>query len=729
VTVGVPALLLALASTAAPSLRGKSVPPIAVSVNDPLGVSRADWPVSVSVAFPAGALRDPSVIRLTDSAGASLPVQVRTLARWPNGSLRWVLVDTRMNLEAGKKAGFEVRVGDAGSKSHRGRVKFDGGALRVVERHDAFEVNTGPLRFQVPKNRFAILDKVEAGGVSLRDGMTSFVVEEDEKLQARPPREVRLTENGPLRANFEIRGDYGNGIDYLVRLEAFAGKPFVRVRHTFTNRRPAAHVDLARIAVEWPLVLGPGAEYVFGVEGAEARRGQVPDGGLRFYQLDNLRYQVAGAEEAGKAEGWWEIHAKALSIGIGVRWFWQEYPQAVELRSDRLVYDMWPSEASPVKVGVGAAKTHEFVVWVTPMAEVAGGSGLALLRSPVATVDPAWIVKTRALSGAVAPAATEGEFVRRALEGFEEYMRRNAAERWDDRGEIQCGSDEPARPRVGAYGMWNWGDWNFPGYHDATKGCDAWGNLEYDTTQVLALLFAATGRPEVYEAMLAAARHFIDVDTIHFSDEHPEWVGMNHPKNPLHFSFGLGGVDLGHTWTEGLVSAYYLTGDERFLTAARGIADYLVRRVGSDPLVGNPRQWGWPQIALLAVYDATHAEAYRKAAIEYARRGMRVYTADRVNQWKLGILADALAYTHAAAGDRQIGSWLRSYARGVAQAHKRDPRFYPAVAYVAALDGEAGLRDVALDRARQLQPRGWGKPFTLDGRIGFRIYSLLGGMR
>src|SRR5947207_15629058 len=122
--------------------------------------------------------------------------------------------------------------------------------------------------------------------------------------------------------------------------------------------------------------------------------------------------------------------------------------------------------------------------------------------------------------------------------------------------------------------------------------------------------------------MVAAARHFIDVDTIHYHRERPAWVGMNHPKNPLHFAFELGGVDLGHTWTEGLLSYYYLTGDTRSLDAARGIADYLVRRLhASVLLISNPRQFGWPQIALVATYEATGDERYKTAAIDYARRG------------------------------------------------------------------------------------------------------------
>jgi hypothetical protein len=276
--------------------------------------------------------------------------------------------------------------------------------------------------------------------------------------------------------------------------------------------------------------------------------------------------------------------------------------------------------------------------------------------------------------------------------------------------------------------MFNWGDWNFPGYHDTTKGCDAWGNLEYDMPQVLALAYAATGERQYYDAMVAAARHFMDVDRIYYQAERPNWVGMNHPKNPLHFTFELGGVDLGHTWTEGLLSYYYLTGDERGLAAARGIADYLVKRAGTTPLRGNPRQWGWPQIALVAMYEATGAAEYRDAALAYARGGMAAFPPDRLVGWKLGILADGLAYTHAATADTAISAWLLKYAAAVgAQEGMLDARFLPGAAYAARLGrGDAAAPALAGAVAR-LKFGSWGKPFTIAGRLGFRLLALKDG--
>src|SRR5262249_56618421 len=93
---------------------------------------------------------------------------------------------------------------------------------------------------------------------------------------------------------------------------------------------------------------------------------------------------------------------------------------------------------------------------------------------------------------------------------------------------------------------------------------------------------------------------------------------------------------------------------------------------------------------------------------------------------KVGMRADALAYTHAATGDPAIKEWLENYAAAVMQrrAHE-DARAFPAVAYVAGLTRNATMSAAARERVNQLELAGWGKPFTVNGRLGFRIESLL----
>jgi hypothetical protein len=691
--------------------------PIGVTVEERGGVERRRWPLTVSVPFARGEMRPDTPVKIVDAHGVSTPVQARPLATWPDDSVRWLLLDTQIALKPRQAQHLRVEPGRAPGPPAK---------LHVTESDDGVAIDTGVIRFTVPKKRFAIIDALrpQAAKHAPSGALSAILVAGERRGEAQAPARMALTDRGPLRARVELQGTYGNGFDYVVRVEAYAGQPFVRVWHTFINRFPTPYVSLPRIGLELPFNDPPPARYRFGVNDAEPRTGSLRDG-LELFQVDNETHQVDGAAATGKLAGWIELDGPGATIGLASRWFWQEYPQSIAVRPDRLVYDLWAPQADPAKAGVGAAKTHEFVVWVAPPHAVARGAAAVAATPLLGVVDPARVAHSGALPLALSPRGAAAAFVGKAVDAARRYADRNATEVWEDCGAARCEDSGLGRRRSGAYGMWNWGDWNFRGYKDTTKGTDSWGNLEYDTALVLALAYAASGDAGVHDQMVAAARHFIDVDTIYACPSRPEWVGMNHPKNPLHFSFELGGPDLGHTWTQGEIAYFYLTGDERGLAAARGIADYLAARV-RNPMRGNPRQWGWPQIALLAVHDATGERRYLDAALAYARGGMASHPPTASSQWKLGILADGLAYTHAATGDAAIRQWLQAYAAAVMKRRQHeDARAFPAVAYVAALTGDRAMREAARERVERIDLGGWGKPFTISGRIGFRIESLL----
>src|SRR6185369_2526115 len=101
----------------------------------------------------------------------------------------------------------------------------------------------------------------------------------------------------------------------------------------------------------------------------------------------------------GRLAGWFELLGAEVSVGLDVPFFWQEYPQAVRLLPHALRYDLWAEGQGTAKVGVGAAKTHDFYVVF--------GSGEDLVREPArgttAYADPAWTASSGALLNAVDP--------------------------------------------------------------------------------------------------------------------------------------------------------------------------------------------------------------------------------------------------------------------------------------------------------------------------------------
>jgi hypothetical protein len=719
---------------AAPPSRARQ---LSLDVREPSGLARTHWPVTAGVPFPQGKVRDVAALRLADdTAGGSAtpPVQASVLSRWPDGSVRWALLDWQVDLRAAQERRFHVEVGSSPAAAGTR------GAVRLHDAGDRVEVDTGPLQFAIPKTRFAIIDHARLNGVPVTTGpVVSFLDIDGKRLAAQAPMSVSVTDDGPWRGRIELRGHFAASFDYVVRIDAFANQPFVRVLHSVEQHSPEPYSYVRQIGIDLPLALTGKLTYSAGSDGAVPLSGELPHNGLSLVQEDNEAFRIDGTRRPGHAAGWIDLHDAAHGLAVIGRYFWQEYPQSFHARATGLTYNLWAPEARPAKVGMGAAKTHEMVFLFHDRQAPAAAALAAFTQPLLARLDPLWVVSTRALRNGVSPSAVASPFLRALAAAYGRYQHGADSERWDDSGQVSCppkgaAGAAPAaaveRPRRGFYGMLNWGDWNFPGYHDTTKGCDAWGNLEYDMTQVLALAYAATGERAYYDGMVAAARHFTDVDHIYYAHGRSSFVGMNHPKNPLHFTFELGGVDLGHTWTEGLLSYYYLTGDARSLDAARGIADYLVQRLRGLLMISNPRQFGWPQIALVAAYEATGDERYKAAAIDYARRGMRAHPADRLGQeraggWKMGILAEAIAYTHSVSGDAAMRDWLIRYAAAAQARGVTDPRYLPAVAYVGRITSQSEGTRAARAAVARLKFGSWAKPFTIAGRLGFSLLSQL----
>lgn len=704
---------------------GAPSPPIAprqatVTVHESLGLAREHWPITVGVPFPSGSVHDVSQLVVTDDRSQTVPTQSRILSRWPDGSVRWALLDWQAHLHPHESTIYEIADGIPAPPAPR---------LKVLEWSDRIDVDTGPLRFSVPKQRFAWLQRVRLKDREMLTAPIRSALESDGRhIEGLAPDSVTIADAGPLRARIEIRGHYAADFDYVVRIDAYANQPFVRILHSLEQHNDEAYTMLRRLTVAIPIGLRGQPWYRAGREGAPQDAGRLSAEGFVLAQEDNETLRVDRQRQSGHAAGWVDVGDERSGVAVVAPFFWQQYPQSFEVRPSALRYNLLAADTAPVKVGTGVAKTHEMLLYFhgsKPPPQIT----LAALNEPErAWVDPEWTVVTGALRGSVSRSAETEPFLSALSAAYQRYREEAAREPWDDSGEVECG-DASARPRHGFFGMLNWGDWNYPGYHDRTRGCDAWGNLEYDMTQVLALAFAATGESVYYDGMVAAARHFMDVDHIYYRRDHPDWVGMNHPGKPLHFAFQYGGVDLGRTWTEGLLSYYYLTGDDRSLDAARGIADFLVRRAETRDVQRSPRQWGWPQIALLAVFEATGDQTYRQAAMVYAREGMKAYSPRAISDWRLGILAEGLTYTHWLSQDASIERWLTRYAAAVnGRWETADPRLLPAWAYVGRQGGQGEYTRRARAAAGRLFFDGAssGKTFSIAGRTGFGLLSTTG---
>ncbi|MHC4714291.1 MAG: RIFT barrel domain-containing protein [Planctomycetota bacterium] len=67
-------------------------------------------PVSAGVPFGKGALRDATALSLAAADGKAAPLQAQCLSKWPDGSVRWVLLDFAVDVPAGGQAQYGLGV-------------------------------------------------------------------------------------------------------------------------------------------------------------------------------------------------------------------------------------------------------------------------------------------------------------------------------------------------------------------------------------------------------------------------------------------------------------------------------------------------------------------------------------------------------------------------------------------------------------------------------------------
>jgi hypothetical protein len=713
-------LSIALAAGGRPAAHAATTPLTLVEEGD---VARADAPARAAVPLSPGALRDPT--GTVDGPGGPRPTQSRVLARWADGSIRWLDVRFTAAIGAGERQDLRFESGVAPPAPAQ--------PVTVAEHDDRIDLATGALRFSVRKDRFDPLANLIYDDGKPFTGPLALYVRQTPGAggEAEAPRQVRVAERGPLTAAVTMSGRHRGGFLYELALRIFAGEALVELTYTFTNATDPLYTDVREIGMALPLTRAPARRYLAGSDRARPLVGRLiaAEDAFTLAQESEARF-VATPRAGTRAAGWLDLAASRRGVLLAAADFWQEYPKALRATRDRLVYDLWPGDAPrAAHLGTGVAKSqtirlrfHDGRLPNAAIATLAADTAAPLLALP----PPAAVAATGALDNLPAPGAATTAVLELVGRSFDRYAKIVAQERWNDARTTDC--SDPPTPRTGYYGMLNWGDWNFPKYMDRAEGCDGWGNLEYDLPQVLGVALLASGNRAYRPFFEAAARHYRDVDVLHYSRAHPQWVGMNHPHKALHFDLSEPvHFDLGHTWAEGLFTHYYLSGDARSLAVGRGIADQLARRAGVNPNA-NARQLGWPAIALVAAFRASGERRYLAAAEAYARAGRERFAPSPLGtDWKLGVLADGLSYVHAETGDPALAAWLLAYADALAAASPppTDLRYYPALAYAAHLEGRSAHRAAA--RAALDAPRlgYWGKPFAANGRAVLRRASLL----
>ncbi|MBI5771658.1 MAG: hypothetical protein HZA93_28055 [Verrucomicrobia bacterium] len=604
---------------------------VKLTVQEPTASGRPRWPVTSGVPFARGALRDPAGLTLLDGAGRTVPLQTDILARWPDGSVRWLLTDFQTDPLAAKQIHtFTLRHDPQHPAAQAAPATSP---LRVTTERNVTTIVTGPLRLELDParldplgavwldrnadGRFADDERVTrpAGGFFVRDATGKRF----ESTQA--PAEIVVEESGPLRACVRVTGRHGatDGtlFRYILRLHAFAGQSFVRCSYTFINDAP----EVVMTSVK-----------ELGVTAQLASPSTTP--AHRVFQLDENHFELDGRAAGTRAPGWTSVTGASAGFGLGVREFWQQWPKSISTHDGAITLGLCPELPAALYDGkpltednklyyalhrgvhtfkVGLAKTHEFTAFFfgadTPADRLT--HFFAAAEEPLlASTEPAYAAAT--LAAGEFPAADPKKFL-----GYDA---------WFDRALVD---HLKRRDTVREYGLLNWGDW----YGERQVN---WGNLEYDLQSGMLVQYLRSGDRRYFLRGAQAARHHIDVDVVHATNAHlknpwgaPPKIGeiwlhsvahtggyFNTPELPVERTYQMGhSSNYGHIWVTGDLLYYYLTGDRRAREVALSVADMMAAN-----MVGNVgthiRTLGWPTILVLSAYEATGDPKYLRAATD-----------------------------------------------------------------------------------------------------------------
>ncbi len=567
---------------------------------------RAAEPVTVSIPFAQGILPDPRQFAIEDGS-AALPSQQRALAHWPDGSVKWLLVHCQPDLPGNraKTLGFRIASGSSLQPSQ---------PVQVTEDADGLLVDTGPLRFRVPRAGFLpVQDVTLKGAQQWSRPFTGFRLETDAGAadSSLGPVELEIEEAGPLRAVILVRGRHlqadGSGfLELRGRITAYAGKAYIEVEHQFLHtldavecasarKRRDAEISLRSLRLDFApgqaakppqLALGEGW-YRTSIQQSDSEVSETLDTDTMLYQSNEHFI------DSYYGDFWTDWRGERGGLCLSIHQAHQNFPKKLHGHPDGIACWLYPAGEPPAPILQGMAKTHRIQLHFhgpdTPLEELSRRSlQFQLPDQPALPAD--WY-------------RANNPWVETF---FPEKLPRRL---FTDLNELHDG-----RPK--ALGMMHFGDAPDAGYTNQGRGGgeNVWVNNEYDRPHCCALYYALSGQRRVLDSALVSARHWLDVDFCHY---HPDPLINGGLR--IHTRYHATGKCIpSHEWTEGLLDYYFLSGRREGLDAALSVGENI-RRHMQLPEMRQPgeaavREGGWALRAYIGLWLGTGERRWRDEA-------------------------------------------------------------------------------------------------------------------
>jgi len=684
-------LALVLAFTHLSDLRG-----IDLSLVDESRLERVGEPVTCGVPLARGYCHSPEELVLK-IGGQPVPVEIREVSRWPDGSLRWVHLDFQADVPKGRMINASLEKGD--------RTPVDS-KLEVEETKHAISVSTGRLKVEILRRRFNVFNRVKVPGqdgqyyktlvMPHRRGLVAWAGKR-EFLSANDTLSVlEIESRGTMRVVLRAEGNLQDttGVTlfrYVCRLYFYNDSPVVRLAFTIENRDPVIEhkVALQGLHVEIPTrIRGAGGAYDIGRPGGNVQ-GIFPNRFSTAWVLVNSSsqstfgtesfFEYAGSpkEEKSPELGWISLGSVKGMVGVGLRYFWQMYPSYLEVNAGGLINaGLFPYRLnSSIDIYSGLARTHYLRF------AFLGVGDPELMRSLVGSCQQPLLAIAETSYYSQETRAFGNIFNRDPRNYPKEYRR--IAEYVD--GELDAGFaymnrmiDKRTVNGVtrDSYGFLNWGDglhyaW-VPGSDDKRNLC--WNHHYYDLPHMCCIEFARAGCLCWLDFFLPQAHHLMDVHVVHFDPDN-ELNGRNRycpptdhvrmdprPREDFRTARVYVSSSTNHHKTQGLFDCYLLTGDERSLEVALKALEFAAS-FGAYGDFRQPRGAAHQVLTLVCGYRITGDKRYLDIANStfelWWKHFQETETKFTLGYFQVGLLLEAFIDLYEETGDRRIVEFTR----------------------------------------------------------------------
>lgn len=593
--------------------------PLAVKEVD--GLDRACASIRTGVPLPRGAVVADDQFDLVAPDGRTSACQTRSLAEWPDGTIKWMQVDATTAVPRNSSGVYVLRRRTAATAAApaatpaKSMLSTVPGGLKIDTGRALFEFATGEPHLLFRASTGANPRVSERGSwVRAQAGSNTYW----SRIDA-----LEVEESGPLcvvlGARGRLAGKAGDiGLELGLRFRFAQGSAVVEMEVLLRNPRAAAHrgglwdlgdsssvrltdVSLgfepsaAATGIDW-YTEGPGSGVTAAGGGAWCLH-QDSSGGEHYDCANHVDsrgastvafrgYRILTAEpltpatarDGLRATPCLTVHSAEGWIAATVLAFWQNFPKALRWTGRALEIGLFPAESAVTELQGGEQKRHTVLFEV---GEAAATTEIPARQRPLVVYTlPDWTERSGAVPYVVPQSTETSDDYRRYVDNI---------------------IDGPAnffakRERIDEFGWRNFGD--LYADHEAVRHMGdapfvSHYNNQYDFIHGALLHYLRSGDGRWWQLADDAARHTIDIDIYHTGADRAAFSGgmFWHTDHYLpaatatHRTYSRsnaagpgygGGPSNEHNYTSGLLLYHYLSGDPEARLAVLQLADWVI---------------------------------------------------------------------------------------------------------------------------------------------------------